>query len=172
MSLSLIRWDPVRQEGKQTPLRRLGSGNVEDTVTDFSLKASYIATEHFIFSEWSILTSISQGAKKVIFLYIYILRSSCAVGSQILILQGYHVLSILIITEDTQKREDFTERYFDFSNYSLIKVYSKVYTVFYPLIHRPAQCWQDGAEWKGSERLFLAGDSMELMLLKGYQVPL
>lgn len=51
MSLSLIRWDPAQQEGKQTPLRRLGSGNVEDTVTDFSLNASYIATEHFIVSE-------------------------------------------------------------------------------------------------------------------------
>ena len=93
----------------------------------------------------------------MIFLYIYILQSSCAVGFQILVLQGYHVLSILIITEDTQKRQDFIKQYFDFSNYSLIKVYSKAYTVFYPLTHPSAQCRQDGAEWKGSERLFLAG---------------
>ena len=51
MSLSLIRWDPARQEGKQIPLRLLGSGNVEGMVTVFSLNANYITTKHFIFSE-------------------------------------------------------------------------------------------------------------------------
>lgn len=79
------------------------------------------------------------------------------VGFQVLVLQGHHVLTILIITEDTRKKEDFIEQYFDFANYSLIKVYSKVHTVFYPIIHPLAQCRQDGAEWKGSERPFLAG---------------
>lgn len=63
-----------------------------------------------------------SGCKKVIFLYIYILQSSCAVDFQVLVLQGHHVLSILISTEDTHKKEDFIEQHLDFSNYSLIKV--------------------------------------------------